>query len=86
MPQYRTTRRWRGLFERYLEVGGPAAIVSGAGVLEAMPFHPWRGPDSLRELGPLLTGLGDHVETGLMAGCGGGGGKFAELKLRADSS
>ena len=26
--------------ERYLEVEGPVAIVSGAGVLEAMPVHP----------------------------------------------
>ena len=26
--------------ERYLEVDGPVAIVSGAGVLEAMPVHP----------------------------------------------
>ena len=44
--------------ERYLEVEGPGAIVSGAGVLEAMPSHPLRGPDSLRELGALWTGRG----------------------------
>ena len=30
--------------ERYLEVTGPVAIVSGAGVLETMPVHPLFGP------------------------------------------
>ena len=30
---------WKG-HERYLEAPGPVAIVSGAGVLEAMPVHP----------------------------------------------
>ena len=36
--------------ERYLDAPGP--------VLEAMPSHSLRGPDSLRALAPLLTGRG----------------------------
>ncbi len=44
--------------ERYLDAPGPVAIVSAAGVLEAIPSHPLRGTDSLRELAPLLTGSG----------------------------
>ena len=45
--------------ERYLEVEGPVAIVSGAGVLETMPVHPLFGPSHpMRGPGPLLTARG----------------------------